>query len=205
MKKLFILILSFVFVIMLVSCVNDIIPEGEYELTVEDGSNVLYEPLKKSYKPGDAIVVKTHLLTDVHTVVELNGERPIKSQTAQDENGHYLYNEFEFIMPAKSSVLKIYLKGGMGVGYNVTVNDPDGYIINRVGGMKMAGETYEIHAKRSDIIVNINGEPIAKNPEAVKNSAGEILYYMWSFKMPYEDITISLARWEAPPSEPPQH
>ena len=65
--------------------------------------------------------------------------------------------------------------------------------------MKMAGETYEIHAKRSDIIVNINGVPIAENPEAIKNSDGEILYYMWSFKMPKEDISVSILRWETPP------
>ena len=205
MKKLFILILSFIFVIMLVSCGQEPIPEGEYILSVEAESHALYEPLKRSYKAGETIVVKTDLVTDTDEYVELNGAKPISSSVVKDENGRYIYNQYMFTMPAKSSLLEIKYKEGMGIGYNVTLNDPEGYIINRVGGMKMAGETYEIHAKRSDIIVNINGEPIAENPEAVRNSDGEILYYMWSFKMPHEDITISLARWEAPPPELPQH
>ena len=205
MKKLFILILSFVFVIMLVSCGQEPIPEGEYLLSVEAESHALYEPLKRSYKAGETVIVKTDLVTDTDEYVELNGAKPISSSVVKDENGRYIYNQYIFTMPAKSSLLEIKYKEGMGIGYNVTLNDPEGYIINRVGGMKMAGETYEIHATRSDIIVNINGEPIAENPEAVKNSDGEILYYKWSFKMPKEDITISLARWEVQPSEPPQH
>ena len=190
---------------MLVSCSEEAIPEGEYLLSVEAESHALYEPLKRSYKAGETIVVKTDLVTDTDEYVELNGAKPISSSVVKDENGRYIYNQYIFTMPAKSSLLEIKYKEGMGIGYNVTLNDPDGYIINRVGGMKMAGGTYEIHATRSDIIVNINGVPIAENPEAVRNSDGEILYYMWSFKMPKEDITISLARWEVPPSELPQH
>ena len=203
MKKIFILILSFIFVIMLVSCSEEAIPEGEYLLSVEAESHALYEPLKRSYKAGETVIVKTDLVTDTDEYVELNGAKSISSSVVQDENGKYIYKQYIFTMPAMNSLLEIKYKEGMGIGYNVTLNDPEGYIINRVGGMKMAGETYEIHAKRSDIIVNINGEPIAKNPEAVKNSDGEILYYKWSYKMPKEDITISLSRWEVLPSELP--
>ena len=106
MKKIFILILSFIFVIMLVSCSEEAIPEGEYLLSVEAESHALYEPLKRSYKAGETIVVKTDLVTDTDEYVELNGAKPISSSVVKDENGKYIYNQYIFTMPAKAPCLK---------------------------------------------------------------------------------------------------
>lgn len=204
MKKIYILLLVMLYLFLLVACNgnDDIVPEGEYALTVEDKYNSLYEPLKKSYKPGETVLVKTHLVMDVATIVELNGEKSIKIRTVQDENGHYIYNEYEFVMPQKASVLKIYHKEGMGVGYNVTLNDNYGCVINNVSGMKMAGETYEIHSNIYELDILINGEAFVTNGnyvdtdgagDTVLNNKGEVLYYSWSFEMMSEDITITVS------------
>lgn len=167
-------------------------PEDEYSVTVVDPYGKLYENLKTSYKAGETVVVKTHLITDTDEYVELNGKKPIFTTAVEGEEGHYLYNEYVFTMPNKNSILNISHKDGMGEGYNVALKDPNGYIINRVEGMKMAGSTYEIHAERSDLIIDINGLRIDESPQAVKNSDGEILYYSWQFVMLGENVTVDV-------------
>ena len=176
MKKLFILALSLLlFASLLVSCSDnetvedngsreslktdssteqpdqkDEIPKGEYVLTVEEEhKNLLYEPLKKSYKAGEKVIVKTHIIMDASVVVKLNGESIGPQKSVKDENGRFIYNEQEFIMPPQNSVLSLTVGGGMLVlpTYNLTF-EPEKDCVrlfeDTFSGEYTAGETIKI-------------------------------------------------------------
>ena len=166
--------------------------EKAFTLTVSDKHSSLYEPLESTYDVGEAIVVKTHLVLDTATVVELNGAKPISASVVKNESGNYIYNQYIFTMPAKHSLLEIKHKEGMGMGHTVSLTDENELVINNVAGMKMAGESYEIHTATEEIMIIIDGVILTKIGEAVTNSQDDILYYTWSFEMPPRDIAIEV-------------
>ncbi|MBO5262364.1 MAG: hypothetical protein J6B45_04895 [Clostridia bacterium] len=215
MKKLFILALSLLlFASLLVSCSDnetvedngskeslktdssteqpdkkDEIPEGEYALTVEEEhKGLLYEPLKKSYKAGEKVIVKTHILMDASVVVKLNGESVGPQKSVKDENGRFIYNEQEFIMPPQNSVLSLTVGGGMLAPptYNLTF-EPEKDCVrlfeDTFSGEYTAGETIKISSSvdilDAEILLKLNGVKIEETD-----------YGEWQFVMPSEDATV---------------
>ena len=195
MKK-FLLILPALFCLTLLCSCGKIngIPEGEYELTVvEDYPSILCEPLKKSYKPGETVIVKTSLVYDASYRLTINGEKAIKHELVQDENGRYSHYEWEFTMPSKNSIIEVQWHSGMDdYYYKLTINDPDNLVINSFPSEIADCDTVEINTLRSDLYFVTSPVINIENPKAVKNSHGEILYYSWSFEMPAHDLTINV-------------
>ena len=203
MKKTFLLILSFIILILLVSCTSQspssqskqAFPKGEYGLTISGEIDLLYEQPKKSYKAGETIVVRTHLVCDADVVAELNGADAISQELIQDENGHYICTEWKFIMPEKSSELRVYTNPGMDAIYRkLEIIDPEGIIVNTASlvGMKSRGEQYEIHTKTPSVEIQLNREIVNLDYLCVANEKGEVLYYKWIFEMPDEDVQIRI-------------
>lgn len=195
MKKLIIISIALLCLVLLASCVGkDKIPEGEYELTVvDDYPSILCEPLEKSYKPGETIIVKTGLVCDASYRIILNGEKAIKHELVQDENGRYSHHEWVFKMPAKDSILEIQWHSGMDAYYyKLTVNDPENLVINSFSSTIADGDTVKINTLRSDVCFTTLPKISIDGCEAVKNSYGEILYYSWSFQMINSDLTVEI-------------
>ena len=76
MKKILVILTAILCIIVFASCgqTNEI-PEGEYLLCVDDKVDLLAEPLKESYKPGEVITIKTHTVCDATYKLTLNGEK----------------------------------------------------------------------------------------------------------------------------------
>ena len=200
MKKLLIFILSFIFVFMLVACDDEVVPEGEYTLSVEGENSLLYEPLKSSYKAGEKVIVKTNILMDASVQVRLNGERIVGKELIEDENGHYLYNQSEFVMPAQNSVLSLTVSGGMlpAPAYEVTLLDHDKLVVNSIDGEYEKNQAIEIHTSTENVLIKINGVALAEKPQAVNGEGQEVLYYKSTFTMPKGDVTVEVAYAEPP-------
>ena len=209
MKRIFAILFTLVMLFTLVACSDEtdeidgtgdkITPAGMCRLSVNDPYNDLYEPLKEYYKPGETIIVKTHLVMDATVVVELNGAKPVRVELISDENGNYLYNEHEFKMPAKDSVLNLFTKGGMmDYAYSVSVNDPDGVIINQVAGQYYAGETVYIQSETRELdthTISFNANKVyVEYLGEIKNAKDDVLYYQWKFIMPYEDVVVDVVK-----------
>lgn len=181
-----------------IECTDSTLPEGKYGLSVNDPYGHIAEPLEASYKEGDEIIVKTHIVCDATVIVELNGARPEHTELVKDENGSYLYNLHRFTMPKKDSLLRVYTGGGMmDLSYNVTVNDPYGVIVNNVAGKYEPGDTVYINTyaqsiDKSRISFSAN-KLFVEYVGEIKNDTGDVLYYQWKLTMPYEDVTISVA------------
>lgn len=165
----------------------------EYSLTVNDKYQDLFEQPNKFYSAGEKVIVKTSLICDAEVVVELNGAKPLSRQLVKDEEGYYIYEEWEFIMPSKDSLLNVFSRPGMdAIYYDVEVVDNDGLVINQLSGMYAHGEIFEIHSMHSDLEITVNGVILSVAPEAVLNGNGEVLYYSWSGFEITSDITIAV-------------
>lgn len=204
MKKLIIVLTALICLLTLASCVGkDKIPEGEYELTVveEDYISILCEPLKKSYKPGETVIVKTGIICDAGVKVTLNGEKAISHELVEDENGRYSHHEWKFIMPAKHSYLKLEIVGFSPVlEYGITVNDKLNAILNDLEGQLYCnGEKVIIRSMRNDLIFETTPNVKISAPELIKNENGGFSHYEYSFKMPSDDLTINV---DLSPNEP---
>lgn len=81
-----------------------------YTLTVDSENDLLYEPLRKSYKGGETVTIKTHIIHDAVIVATINGER--LQYTPISENGTYTHWEFTFTMPNKNSTLTLKTEDG---------------------------------------------------------------------------------------------
>jgi len=164
-----------------------------HSLTVTGEQENLYEPPKALYEPGERVTVKTHLICDAEVVVELNGAKPHSRQLVTGEDGRYIYEEWEFIMPDKDSVISIYTRPGMdAIYYDVDVVDPDNLVINQLSGMYARGEGFHVNSLHSDLEITVNGEILHSTPEAILNDSGELLYYSWSGFEIVCDITVSV-------------
>ncbi len=165
----------------------------EYSLTVNDKYGDLFEMPKDFYAAGETVTVKTHIIHDAEVVVELNGAKPLQRRLVKGEEGEYIYEEWEFIMPQKDSLLTIFSRPGMdAVYYDINVIDPDNLVVNQLSGMYAHGESFEIHAMMSDLEITVNDEPLQASPEAILNDRGEVLYYSWSGFELTCDITVSV-------------
>lgn len=166
----------------------------EYSITVKDKYNDLYEQPKDFYAPGETVIVKTQLICDAEVVVELNGAKPLKKRIVSGEDGVYLYEEWEFLMPAKDSVVNVFSRPGMdAIYYEIDVIDYDNLVINQLSGMYAHGESFEVHSMHSDLEITVNGEALQAVPEAVLNNRGEVLYYTWTGFQINSDITVAVS------------
>ena len=138
MRKLLVyVLLSIIIVIALFTfcgCNN----ANAYSLTVDSESDLLYEPLGKSYNGGETVIVKTHILCDAVIVATINGE-PIQYSPIS-ENGTYTHWEFTFTMPNKNSTLVLKTENGFlppTLGLNNTIAYYDFSINDYNGGFRM--------------------------------------------------------------------
>lgn len=165
----------------------------EYSLTVNDKYQDLFEQPNEFYSAGEKVIVKTSLICDAEVVVELNGAKPLSRQLVKGEDGHYIYEEWEFIMPSKDSLLSVFSRPGMdAIYYDVEAVDNDGLVINQLSGMYAHGEIFEIHSMHSDLEITVNGEILSVAPEAILNSYGEVLYYSWIGFEITSDIVVTV-------------
>ena len=193
MKKILVILTSFLFIFVFVSCgqVNEI-PDGEYMLCMDDRDSLLAEPLKESYKPGEIITVKTYTVCDATYKLTLNGEKAKKYELIHDENDWYYVWEFE--MPAKHSLLEVQWYSGMDAYYyKLTINYPDNMVINDFPTEIASGDIVELHTLSSDIYIEASPSIDIENYKTVKNLHGEILYYSWKFEMINRDLTIEIS------------
>ena len=194
MKKILVILTSFLFIFVFVSCgqVNEI-PDGEYMLCMDDRDSLLTEPLKESYKPGEIITVKTYTVCDATYKLTLNGEKAKNYELIHEENEWYYVWEFE--MPPKHSILEAQWYSGMDdYYYKLTLNDSDNLVINDFPTEIAQGDTVKINTLSADIYFYPSPSIDIENYKTVKNSHGEILYYSWSFEMPNEDVTIEISK-----------
>ncbi|MBQ7352422.1 MAG: hypothetical protein IJW54_00295 [Clostridia bacterium] len=192
MKKIITFLVLLVISLFVTSCSDKIsLPDGEYWLTIVDEYDMLYEPLNNSYKAGETIIVKTHLVYDAETNVYINGSDAKSNGTIKNENeNHYIYNEWEFTMPSKNSVLVISSSGGMGVGVDVHLIDQDKLVINEISISQIAGSSCNLHTLTKDVKITINTAVLENSPVPVCDISGEIVYYEWCFKVPYVDTNV---------------
>ncbi|MBE6673787.1 MAG: hypothetical protein E7596_01625 [Ruminococcaceae bacterium] len=202
MKKLISLTILLLSLFLMASCQNESIScgpgenDGKYKLTVEDEYHMLIEELSCYYDEGDTVIVKTGLVMDANVVVELNGARSQNHFIAKDENGRYSHTEWEFVMPAKDSILEITISSGMdAIYYRVGLSDPNNLVVNDLAGMYTPGETVKIKTQtskfeNSNISFTANNLYVKYEGET-KNENGELLYHEWSFVMPHEDVIVS--------------
>ncbi len=202
MKKILTFTILLLSLFLMVSCRNEEINcglgenDGKYKLTVVDEYDMFIGELSSYYAAGDTVVVKTGLVMDANVVVELNGAKPQKHFTAKDENGRYSHTEWEFVMPAKDSVLEISISSGMdAICYHVGLNDPNNLVINDLVGAYSLGEAVKIKTQTSKFensYISFNANKVyVKYEGETKNESGEILYCVWSFIMPNENVTVS--------------
>lgn len=97
--------------------VNDGSPVGSdteakesYKLTVTGATAELYEPLKDTYKVGETVTIKTHILYDADIEAKLNGT-PLWYDAVK-ENGTYTHWAFTFIMPKRDCTLELKIVNG---------------------------------------------------------------------------------------------
>lgn len=83
----------------------------KYQLTVIDPSNLLVEPLKDSYKAGETVTVKVHILMDADIVAYLDGQDLGKYKVIETD-GAYTHWEFYFTMPDHDATLTFEIKDG---------------------------------------------------------------------------------------------
>lgn len=165
----------------------------EYSLTVNDKYQDLFEQPNEFYSAGEKVIVKTSIICDAEVVVELNGAKPLSRRHIKDEEGYYIYEEWEFIMPSKDSLLNVFSRPGMdAIYYDVEVVDNDNLVINQLSGMYAHGEIFEIHSMHSDLEITVNGVILSVVPEAILNGNGEVLYYSWSGFEITSDIAITV-------------
>ena len=108
MKKPLIILTLLMCLLLFASCANtNRIPKGEYSLEVEGYEELLWEPLEKSYKPQETIIVKTSTVCDANVLVTLNGEEAINHELLHDEENEFYYYKWEFKMPSENSILLI--------------------------------------------------------------------------------------------------
>ncbi len=70
----------------------------KFSATVEDKSDLLFEPLKNEYMAGEKVTVKTHILYDAGINVYVNGES-LGREEAIEVDGRYSHWEYYFTMP----------------------------------------------------------------------------------------------------------
>lgn len=83
----------------------------KYQLTVIDPSNLLIEPLKDSYKAGETVTVKVHILMDADIVAYLDGQDLGKYEVIEIDDV-YTNWEFYFTMPDHDATLTFEIKDG---------------------------------------------------------------------------------------------
>ena len=193
MKKILVILTAFLCIIVFASCgQTSEIPEGEYALFIDDKVDLLAEPLKESYKPGEVITIKTHTVCDATYKLTLNGEKAKNYELIHEENEWFYVWEFE--MPAKHSLLEVQWYSGMDAYYyKLTVNDPDNMVINDFPTEIASGDIVELHTLSSDIYIEALPAIDVESCKTVKNSNGEILYYSWKFEMINSDLTIEIS------------
>ena len=190
MKKILLIFTALFCFVLLCSCgkINGI-PEGEYALCIDDKDGLLAEPLKESYKPGEIITVKVHVVCDANAVATMNGK---KGTYKGFGNGVTVY---EFTMPEQTSLLKLEISGGgfFDPYYHMTVNDPYNVVTNDLtSDAYYAQDKVIIKSQRNDLIFETTPAVGISGPELVKNGNGGFSHYEYSFKMPSGDLTVNV-------------
>ena len=93
---------------------------GEYTVTVRDNSEIVKEMPHKvgekpsyKFKPGDGVIFRVYICTDVDTIVTLNGTRIYNTnEVFGDEPDEKSLLTYAFVMPKKDCVIDISLRGG---------------------------------------------------------------------------------------------
>lgn len=93
---------------------------GEYTVTVRDNSEIVKEMPHKvgekpsyKFKPGDGVIFRVYICTDVDTIVTLNDMRIYNTnEVFGDEPDEKSLLTYAFVMPKKDCVIDISLRGG---------------------------------------------------------------------------------------------
>lgn len=93
---------------------------GEYTVTVRDNSEIVKEMPHKvgekpsyKFKPGDGVIFRVSIVTDVDTIVTLNDTRIYNTKEVfGDEPDEKSLLTYAFVMPKKDCVIDISLRGG---------------------------------------------------------------------------------------------
>ena len=193
MKRVILALVLVVASLFIISCNNErTLQEGEYWLTVVDEYDMLYEIPKDRYKAGEKVIIKTYLVADAGVYVYINGYDAKNNGMVRDEgdNDLHVYIEWEFTMPSKNSVLTIGEGGGFGVGVNMLLIDQSDLVINKVYNTQTAGMTCNLHTLTKDVKITVNTTTLSDEPTPICDVNGEVLYYEWSIKIPYQDINV---------------
>lgn len=100
----------------LVGCANS----EYYSVTVDDDKYILEMPHKlgekpsKKFKPGDGVIFRVDMITDVDTIVELNGNRlePQNFIYGDESEDNRWSIPYTFVMPKMDCEISVYLRGG---------------------------------------------------------------------------------------------
>ncbi len=94
---------------------------GEYTITVRDNSEIVKEMPHKvgekpseKFKPGDGVIFRVAIVTDVDIIVTLNDMRIYNTKEVfgdEPDDGKFL-RTYMFVMPKKDCVIDISLHGG---------------------------------------------------------------------------------------------
>ena len=93
---------------------------GEYTITVRDNSEIVKEMPHKvgekpseKFKPGDGVIFRVAIVTDVDIIVTLNDMRIYNTnEVFGDEPDEKSLLTYAFVMPKKDCVIDISLRGG---------------------------------------------------------------------------------------------